>query len=126
EEAVEVMSKQGAEIVEITAPDATDVQRNWFNLCGIEAAVAHEQTYPSRQDAYGPALRDLIDTGLALRATDYQKILLQRAAYTGKLRAVMQNIDVLLVPTTPIASPTLAQMDVTGQEYVDIWFAMMR
>lgn len=126
EEAVEVMSKQGAEIVEITAPDATDVQRNWFNLCGIEAAVAHEQTYPSRQDAYGPALRDLIDTGLALRATDYQKILLQRAAYTGKLRAVMQNIDVLLVPTTPIASPTLAQMGVTGQEYVDIWFAMMR
>ena len=126
DEAIEVMVKLGAEIVDVKAPNATDMQLNWFNLCGVEAAVAHEKTYPSSKDAYGPALCDLIDTGIALRATDYQKILLQRAAYTGKLRAMMQGIDVFLVPTTPIASPTLAQMGVTGQEYIDIWFAMMR
>ena len=38
-------------------------QRNWFNLCGIEAAVVHEKTYPSRKDEYGPALANLIETG---------------------------------------------------------------
>ncbi|MBP6019836.1 MAG: amidase [Burkholderiaceae bacterium] len=124
--AIEIMTKLGAEIIEVKAPDATDVQRNWFNLCSVEAAVAHEETYPSRKEVYGPALSGLIDTGRALRATDYQKILLQRAAYTGKLRAMMQGLDLLLVPTTPIASPTIAQMSVTGQEYVDRWFAMMR
>src|SRR5690606_11873993 len=82
--------------------------------------------YPSRKEVYGPALSNLLEIGNALRATDYQKILLQRAAYTGKLRALMQGIDLLLIPTTPIASPTIAQMSVTGQEYVDRWFAMMR
>ena len=102
------------------------MQRNWFNLCGIEAAVVHEKTYPSRKDEYGPALANLIETGRALRGTDYQKILLQRAAYTGRMRALMRQVDALLVPTTPIASPTVAQMHVSGQEYVDIWFAMMR
>ena len=126
EEATEIMAKLGAEIVEVHVPDGTDVQRNWFNLCGIEAAVAHEETYPAKKDLYGPALIDLLDTGRALRATDYQKILLQRAAYTGSFRGLMHGLDLLLTPTTPIASPTMAQMSVTGQEYVDLWFAMMR
>ena len=71
-------------------------------------------------------MANLIETGRALRGTDYQKILLQRAAYTGRMRALMRQVDALLVPTTPIASPTVAQMHVSGQEYVDIWFAMMR
>lgn len=126
DEVVRVMTELGAEIVEVHTPDAVDVQRNWFNLCGIEAAVVHEKTYPSRKDEYGPALANLIETGRALRGTDYQKILLQRAAYTGRMRALMRQVDALLVPTTPIASPTVAQMHVSGQEYVDIWFAMMR
>lgn len=126
DEVVRVMTELGAEIVEVRAPDAVDVQRNWFNLCGIEAAVVHEKTYPSRKDEYGPALANLIETGRALRGTDYQKILLQRAAYTGRMRALMRQVDALLVSTTPIASPTVAQMHVSGQEYVDIWFAMMR
>ena len=73
-----------------------------------------------------PGLANLIETGRALRGTDYQKILLQRAAYTSRMRALMRQVDALLVPTTPIASPTVAQMHVSGQEYVDIWFAMMR
>ncbi|NYT66264.1 amidase [Alcaligenaceae bacterium] len=124
--AIDVMANLGAEIIEVKTPDVTDMQSHWFNLCSVEAAVAHEADYPSRKDMYGPALSNLLDTGLALSAMDYQKILLKRAAYTGKLRAVMQGVDLLLVPTTPIASPTIAQMSVTGQEYVDRWFAMMR
>ena len=126
DEAIEIMAKLGAEIVDVNAPDGTDVQRNWFNLCGIEAAVAHEETYPSKKELYGPALINLLDTGRALRATDYQKILLQRAAYSGRFRGLFNSVDLMLVPTTPIASPTLAQMNVTGQEYIDLWFAMMR
>ncbi len=126
DEAVAVMAKLGAEIVEVKAPDAVDVQRNWFNLCSIEAAVAHEETYARHKGSYGPALANLIEMGMAQSGIDYQKILLQRAAYTGKMRALMQTVDVLLIPTTPIASPTVAQMHVTGQAYVDIWFAMMR
>lgn len=126
EAATEVMAKLGAEIIEVKAPDSTEVQKNWFNLCGIEAAVAHEESYPARKESYGPALIELLETGRSLSAIDYQKILLKRWDYTGRLRRLMQDIDLLLVPTTPIASPTLAQMDVTGQDYVDIWFTMMR
>lgn len=69
---------------------------------------------------------NLLETGLSMRGTDCQKILLQRAAYTGRLRALMQKIDVLLVPSTPLASPTVAQMNVSGQDYEDIWFSLMR
>lgn len=125
-DAIEVMAKLGAEIVEVKVPDSSEVQRNWFNLCGIEAAVAHEADYPAKKDAYGPALIELLETGRSQSAIDYQKILLKRWDYTGRLRRLMQDIDLLLIPTTPIASPTLAQMNVTGQEYADIWFTMMR
>ena len=27
---------------------------DWFPLCGVETAVAHEATYPARKSEYGP------------------------------------------------------------------------
>ena len=39
----------GAKIREIAFPDPKAVIDDWFPLCGIEAAVAHEATYPVAQ-----------------------------------------------------------------------------
>lgn len=108
--ATQVIADQGGDLREVRFPDPGQTIADWFPLCGVETAVVHEATYPSRKDEYGPGLAGLIDLGLAQRGTDYQKIVLRRIAFAGRVAALFQNIDLLLIPTTATASPTTAQM----------------
>lgn len=109
-EAIRVVTELGGDLREVTFPDPTQVIADWFPLCGVETAVAHEATYPSRKAEYGPGLAGLIDLGLAQRGVDYQRIVLRRTAFAGRVAALFQGIDLLLIPTTAAASPTNAQM----------------
>ncbi len=106
----------GAEIREVRFPDVTQMVQDWFPLCGVEAAVAHEATYPSRKGEYGPALSGVIDLGRALSGMDYQKIMLRRHDFSGRGAALFRTIDLLLIPAQGFASPTLAKMATLGED----------
>jgi amidase len=114
-EVLAVIEGLGGDVREVEFPDTEQMVQDWFPLCGIEAAVAHAATYPSRADAYGPGLKGLIDLGLAQSALDYQRIVLRRHAFAGHVRAVMETVDLLIVPTTAMASPTTATMATLGE-----------
>ena len=105
-----VVRELGGDVREVRFPDPEAMITDWFPLCGVETAVAHESTYPSRKSDYGPGLAGLIDLGLAQSGVDYQKIVLRRKAFTGRVARLFEDIDLLLIPTTGVASPTLAQM----------------
>lgn len=100
----------GATPVAVTMPAVDPVVDAWVPHCGIEAAVAHAATFPARRAEYGPMLADLLDVGLAQRATDYQRLLLTRAEFTGRMNAVMQQVDLLVTPVIPFGVPTLEQL----------------
>jgi amidase len=123
--AVAVVKSLGAEVREVRFPDPVQIIEDWFPLCGIEAAVVHEKTYPSRKDMYGPAVAGLVDLGLAQRGVDYQKIVLRRHDFSGKVRAMFQDIDLLLIPATGIASPTMERMAQMGVD-AELMAAMLR
>ena len=106
EEALTVLRSMGANLRKVTFPNTDAVLDNWHAHCGIETALAHRQTYPKNKEQYGPALARLIDLGLSLSATDYQNILLIRHSFCGEVRAVFDDIDVLVVPAQGTASPT--------------------
>lgn len=106
----------GGEIREVRFPDPTQVIADWFPLCGVEAAVVHESTYPARREAYGPAMAGLIELGRAQSGMDYQKIVLHRHDFSGRVRALFQDIDLLLVPATGVASPTVERMSRLGED----------
>jgi amidase len=123
--AVAAVKSLGAEVREVSFPDPVQIIEDWFPLCGIEAAVVHEKTYPSRKDMYGPAVAGLVDLGLAQRGVDYQKIVLRRHDFSGKVRAMFQDIDLLLIPATGIASPTMERMAQMGVD-AELMAAMLR
>ncbi len=114
--AVATVRALGAEIREVRFPDVTQMVQDWFPLCGVEAAIAHEATYPSRQGEYGPALSGVIDLGRALSGMDYQKIMLRRHDFSGRVAALFRTIDLLLIPAQGFASPTLAKMATLGED----------
>jgi amidase len=108
--ALRTLSKLGAVPVQVSMPDVDAVVSNWVAHCGVEAALAHSTTFPARRSEYGPVLATLLDEGFKLRGTDYQRILLKRAEFTGRLQALMQHVDLLLTPVIPFAVPKLAQL----------------
>ena len=115
-DALAVLRALSGEVKPVHFPDAAEVLRDWAANCAIETAVAHEATYPSRKAEYGPGLAGLIESAQALSAADYQKILLRRRNFAGRLAALFQTIDLLIIPAQFIASPTMKQMATLGRD----------
>jgi amidase len=115
-EALRVAVDLGASIKDITFPDPKAVIDDWFPLCGIEAAVAHEKTYPARRDEYGPGLAGLLDLGRSQSGMDYQKIVVRREAFRGAVRLLFESVDLVAVPAQAFAAPTLAKMATLGED----------
>lgn len=114
-DAERVLASLGAHILRVNAPDSAAVVSDWSPHCAVETAVAHEATYPSRRDAYGPGLAGLIDLAREVTAAHYQKILLRRRDYAGRLEALFQDVDLLLVPAQPVSSLTIARKEALVQ-----------
>jgi amidase len=110
EEAAAVLAQIGALVKEVRFPSPDDVVRVAIPLCGVEAAVAHEATYPSRSGEYGPLLAGLLDTGRTIDGLSVTKMLLCREAFRGRLNAIFRDIDLLIMPAMNVAAPTLADM----------------
>ncbi|HEY2979002.1 MAG TPA: amidase [Burkholderiaceae bacterium] len=115
DEARRVMVSLGAQIVPMIFPSVEVAVADWGPHCAIETAVAHDKTFPSRRAEYGPGLAGLLDAGRAMSAADYQRILLRRRDFTGRVHQALQPVDVMLLPAQPFAAPTVARMATLGQ-----------
>ena len=111
-----VLAGLGAELRNVSFPDPTDVIEDWATQCAVETAVAHEATFPSQRAAYGPGLAGLLDMGRQVNPLDLQKAWLRRRQFTGRLAALFETIDLLLIPAQPTASPTVADMAALGSD----------
>jgi amidase len=115
-EATETFRSLGAEIVDVRFPDVTQVIADWVLNCAVEAAVAHEATYPARKAEYGSILASVVEAGRALSGVDYQKILLRRLKFRGQGAAVFSGVDLLLIPVHPFAPLTLDTIRSLGEQ----------
>jgi amidase len=115
-EALATFAALGAEIVDVRFPDVAQTVADWVPQCAVEAAVAHRDRYPRMQADYGAVLAAVIEAGKALSGTDYQAILLRRAAFRGRVDRVLAAVDVLLTPVQPFAPLTLAQIRTLGTQ----------
>lgn len=112
DEARRVLGELGAELIEYSMPSSTAVTyQYWAAYCGVETAIAHEQTYPSRAAEYGPVLSSLIDAGRSLTSMDLMKIHHQRLAFTGGLRKLFGQMDLMLMPVHPYGNPSSSELD---------------
>ncbi|MFS2007455.1 amidase [Duganella sp. CT11-25] len=109
-------SELGARIVEVQFPDVRQVVADWVPNCAVEAAVAHQATYPAHKEQYGPILASVIDAGRAISAIEFQHILLRRMAFRGRVDAIFGAIDLLLTPVQPFAPLTLAKIKTLGEQ----------
>jgi amidase len=110
EEAVAELTRLGASLRDVSFPSPDAVVRDAIPLCGVEAAVAHEATYPLRAAEYGPLLTGLLETGRTVDGFAVTKILLRREAFRGQLNALFRDIDLLIMPAMNASAPALVDM----------------
>ena len=114
-EAMSVLTRLGASARDVRFPSPDAIVRDWTPLCGVQSAVAHEATYPSRASDYGSVLAGLLELGRGLSGFAVTKILLRRATFRGQLAALFRDIDLLVMPVMNVAAPSLADMAAAGR-----------
>jgi amidase len=108
-----VLEALGASMKEVKLPDPAAVTAAWGSYAGVETSLVHAATYPSRASEYGPAvsgsIAGLIEHGRTVTAAELMKHHYARLAFSGALAALFTEIDLLLIPTQPLADFTLAR-----------------
>jgi amidase len=110
EGAAATLQRQGAQLIDVTLPDLDEAAVQWLAQCGVEAALAHEATFPARRAEYGAEFAALLDLGRGLSGLELSRLQLTRARVTGELDRLLASIDLLLLPTMGVAAPSLAAM----------------
>ena len=108
--AAETLKRLGARPVEVTLPDLDTAASGWLAMCGVEAALAHQETFPARRGEYGAELAGLLDLGRGLSGLELARLGLVRARVKGELDALLDSVDLLLLPVMGVAAPSLAAM----------------
>jgi amidase len=114
--ATEVFRALGCEIVEVSTPEVSQSVIDWAPACAVEAAVAHEATYPARRSEYGNVLASVLETGRSVSVLEYQKIRLRRIELRARFAQLLEDIDVLLAPVQPFAPLDLATIRTLGTQ----------
>lgn len=120
DEAERVLTSLGARIVPVSVPAPDRVVAEWVTLCAVEAAAAHEATFPSRAERYGPVLRALLERGRSVDGLTISKIWTERQRFSGALANMMRDIDLLLVPAMNRAALSWAAIEAAGREPSEI------
>jgi amidase len=110
EDAIAVLKAIGADVVSAVFPSIDELIKRHRFMSNSELAAAHEQTYPSQADRYGPYIRKGLDTGLSVKPTELAKAHWERRKFTGNVRRMFDDIEITILPVFKMMTPTLEEM----------------
>jgi aspartyl-tRNA(Asn)/glutamyl-tRNA(Gln) amidotransferase subunit A len=132
--AIDQLQALGADVREVDLP--AELNDDLFDSCyravqRPEAALFHtERGWASeRADRYTAPVRGSIELGAAQLASDYIRGQRIRQAFTAKMRALLSDLDALVMPTLPIIAPHIATLDEPlrlGAREVAVSYATLR
>src|SRR5437763_3232094 len=106
-----VLKEEGAEAMDVELPrPSMDMYRT---IQMPEASLAHMQKgwLTDHVDAYTERTRERLLQGQTIPAVDYLLAQHERRIFSSSVRAAMQRVDALILPTTPVPAIPIEQMD---------------
>jgi aspartyl-tRNA(Asn)/glutamyl-tRNA(Gln) amidotransferase subunit A len=111
--AVRAMRALGAKIKDVSIPLLAQTEQAGNRIAWAEASYYHQQSgwFPDRAAEYSEDVRSRLQMGTKVSAVEYLEAQEQRRTFISQLREVMEkeNLDALMVPTTPIAAPLIGE-----------------
>ncbi len=99
-------------------PDQDGLLPACWAIISAELAVAHETM--DRASRYGPSLIELIERSRRIPAADVVRAFYRRNDFAGRFRDMFDDIDVLVLPVLPVATPPAALMTLERMAEDDI------
>lgn len=114
--ALRLLEKRGARLKDISLPQIKETEDAGNKIAWAEATLYHQDAgwYPQRADDYSEDVRARLEMGTKVTAVDYLRAREFREKCKGLFHfAFAENdIDAIVVPTTPIAATKLGQESV--------------
>jgi aspartyl-tRNA(Asn)/glutamyl-tRNA(Gln) amidotransferase subunit A len=116
EAAVRDMEKHGATVREISLPHVRETVEAATNVSLAETRHGHEAAgfFPARADEYSEEVRQRVDAGGKVLATQYLAGLDVQKRVRAEFDAALQDVDAIVAATVPVPAPLI------GAEEVDI------
>jgi Asp-tRNA(Asn)/Glu-tRNA(Gln) amidotransferase A subunit family amidase len=123
-EAVKALTDAGARVVEIPPPDLNTVL--WTHSCIILSEMA-ESMRDQRPSEFGLDSRTNLAIGRHFRATDLVHALRHRHRLTRELLSLMEDVDVIITPSTATTAPAIPEAALPdGESNLPVVDALMR
>ncbi|HKA61806.1 MAG TPA: amidase [Methylomirabilota bacterium] len=110
---MQILESAGARLVEVTLPTSFQaLTEAGTTVLRAEAAAAHASLYAGHGAQYPPRIKELVELGQGVSATEYLAAQATRRAARADLDAVASRYDALLAPT--IGGPAPRGLSATG------------
>ena len=113
EEAIRLLKKSGVKCRDVSLPLLLETEDAGNQIAWPEATHYHQQAgwFPARAADYGDDVRSRLEMGANVSATAYLSALELREKFIQQLLLTLEDeeLDALVVPTTPIAAPRIGQ-----------------
>ncbi|WP_033543237.1 amidase [Planococcus sp. CAU13] len=103
------LKKLGAEIKEIEIPELAMATFAGLAITASEAAAYNFETLLTQSDDYGQDVRSILSSGTLTSAVQYLEAQQARRALTRAFHKAFEEVDLLLGPTIPIATPKISR-----------------
>jgi aspartyl-tRNA(Asn)/glutamyl-tRNA(Gln) amidotransferase subunit A len=110
--ALSAVGGANAQLSEVETPLFDDMREvnATATIATVEAYELHRDRLATRGDEMDPFIRARIEMGKAVSPFDYQEMLEARAKLAAAMDSLLAGFDAMLLPTTPIVAPTMAEI----------------
>ncbi|MGE0698822.1 MAG: amidase [Hyphomicrobiaceae bacterium] len=113
-ESIRVLESLGGKVADVTLPPLQDWAAAGMIIMIAEAYAVHEPWLKSRYNDYGELFRDRAVMGAFISSADYLAAVRMRRELRVALRKVMEDCDLLVLPTVPTAAPRMEAVSKYG------------
>jgi aspartyl-tRNA(Asn)/glutamyl-tRNA(Gln) amidotransferase subunit A len=117
ESAIKKMQKRGARVQEISLPALQQTEDAGNQIAWVEATIYHQQAgwFPEHASEYSEDVYQRLEMGTTVTAVNYLRARAVREKFKEQLLEIFtsNDLDALVVPSTPIAATKLGQGSVT-------------
>ncbi len=126
-EAIALMEQAGAEVRQVDLKWLGETARLASEITVAEALVYHAKWLGKKSADYGPDVRIRLKEGMETSALTYLQAQEARRAYAQEFDKALHSVDVLVVPTLPVAAPRITDTEVdAGRQKENVRMALLR
>jgi aspartyl-tRNA(Asn)/glutamyl-tRNA(Gln) amidotransferase subunit A len=122
EAAAAALRRRGLRVRDVQIPEMEWTVATQLVTLRAEASALHARWIRTRRRDYGADVRTRLQLGALVGGADYVLAQRMRARIRAAMSRVFQDVDVLLLPSTPVTAPVIGERTVrwrSGEEPVD-------